>query len=156
MLWYDLATSNNHKTTWQNPSDLTVTYSENGTTITKQEANSTWRYYWYNDPTISTVNVGNRYSIPVPFRIEFDVIAVTGSVILDLFNNVSAEHIDNCVLPVGHITLIHDGIVCKALNDDVEFYSKAMGTDNVRLGFVLNNNNESITFKNFIIYNCKR
>ena len=49
---------------WYNyQSILSISYTENGMTITKDETNNTQRYLYYNDPTISTTKVGGYNSI---------------------------------------------------------------------------------------------
>lgn len=151
LLWYDLATSKNHKNSWDYNSKLNVSYSENGTTISKLEDNTTWRYWFYNDTAISTTKIGNKNSITSPSIIEFDVTEITGSIVTDVMDG-NSHHLDNYQMTtIGHYKIMLDGSKVTVYKDGTLVKSLDM-RGNVRFGFVFNAKNESITYKNLIIY----
>lgn len=155
MLWYDLATDNTKESSWYNPTEyITISYLNDGRTITKNDDSNTWRYFFYNSNEISTVKIGDIYTIPNGTVIEFEVTAITGSVVFDIMDNRN-NHMDNQgTTATGHYKIVLDGTDCKMYKDGATtpYATKTMNGSNVRLGFVMNAYNESITYKNFIIY----
>ena len=152
--WYYQGTDNTKASSWFNSNSyLQVSYSENGTKVTKTEANTEWRYYFYNDSTLSTVLVGNRYSIPVRNAIEFTVTEITGTIILDVFDNNNNHPIPQ-ISETGVYKIVLDGSVMRLFKDGVErtVNPNTLNGTNVRFGFSLNAQNESITFKDMKIY----
>lgn len=145
---------NNHKTTWQNPSNMNVAYSNEGTSITKTENNTTWQFYYYNDISLSSKLVGNRNSIPTGTTIEFEVTQITGSIVADVLDDKNNHQDSYQMSSTGHYKIVLDGTDVKFYKDEVINTSKTKTMDGtcVRFGFVFNAYNESVTFKNFIIY----
>lgn len=151
LLWYDLATSKSHKNSWDFNSQLNVSYSESGTTISKLEDNTTWRYWFYNDTAISTTKIGNKNSITTPSTIEFDVTGITGSIGTDVMDG-NSHHIDNYQITApGHYKIILDGSKATIYKEETLVKSSDM-VGNIRFGFTFNAKNESITYKNLLIY----
>lgn len=98
--------------------------------------------------------MGNRYSIPIPNKIEFEVTNVTGSIVIDILDN-SNNHLDNyTITSTGLYTVELDGTDVKIYKDNetTPVATKTMNGTNIRFGFVLNTPNESITYKNFKVY----
>lgn len=133
---------------------MDISYSENGRTVTKSVTGTDWYYWHYNDSTLSSIKVGNRYSIPIPNKIEFEVTNVTGSIVIDILDN-SNNHLDNyAITSTGLYTVELDGTDVKIYKDNetTPVATKTMNGTNIRFGFVLNTPNESITYKNFKVY----
>ena len=153
--WYDLATDNTKESSWYiDTTNTSVSYDGDGRTVTKTENNSTWRYFYYNTNALSSVLVGNKYSIPTGNVIEFEITAITGSVVFDVMDNLS-NHMDNKgATAIGKYKVVLDGTDCKMYKDDATtpYATGTMSGSNVRFGFVFNAYNESITYKDFKVY----
>ena len=153
--WFDLALDNTKELSWFiDTTNTSVSYNGNGRTVTKTENTSTWRYFYYNTNALSSVLVGNRYSIPTGNVIEFEITAITGSVVFDVMDNLS-NHMDNKgATAIGKYKIVLDGTDCKMYKDDATtpYATGTMNGSNVRFGFVFNAYNESITYKDFKIY----
>ncbi|WP_296789893.1 hypothetical protein [uncultured Methanobrevibacter sp.] len=155
LLWYDLAEDNTKESSWYiDITNTSVSYDRNGRTVTKIDNSTTWRYFYYNSNAISTTTVGTKYTIPTGNVIEFEITAITGSVVFDVLDNLN-NHLDNQgATQTGHYKIVLDGTDCKMYKDNATtpYATKTMNGTNVRFGFIFNAYNESITYKNFLIY----
>ena len=151
--WYDVGTTSTHKNTWvvSDNETTSISYSTNGTTVTKTDDSSTWRYLFYDDSALSSTKVGSRYTIPVYNTIEFDVTAITGTVGLDMLSN-SSDHPTPYISATGHYKIVLDNDTAVLYKDDTLIDTYVLSGENIRFGFSFNSVNESITFKNFVIY----
>ena len=153
--WFDLASDNTKESSWYiDTTNTSVSYDGDGRTVTKIDSASSWRYFQYNDPTLSSTKVGNRYSIPIPNKIEFEVTAITGTVVIDILDNLN-NHLDSyAISATGHYTIELDGTDVKIYKDNgtTPVATKTMNGANIRFGFVFNAYNESITYKDFKVY----
>lgn len=151
--WIYDGRTNSQSSSWYNyQSYITTTYGEDGTTATTDGAIA--RYLFYNDSTISSTKVGGYYSIPNNYAIEFDVTATTGSVqlvFLDDESTANQRFVD--INGTGHYKCEMNGFVVIIYKDNQQQGSPYTLTgNNVQFRFGFNAENESITFKNFIVY----
>lgn len=153
--WFDLALDNTKESSWFiDTTNTSVSYDGDGRTVTKTDDTSTWRYLFYDDSTLSSTKVGGRYSIPIPNKIEFDVTAITGTVVIDIMDNLN-NHLDSySISATGHYTIELDGTDVNVYKDNgtTPVATKTMNGSNIRFGFVFNVYNESITYKDFKVY----
>ena len=150
-----MATDNTKESSWQIDTTNTSVYYENtGRTVTKIDNNTTWRYFYYNSNALSSTQISGRYTIPTGNIIEFEVTSVTGSIVIDVLDNLN-NHYDGAILTAtGIYKVVLDGTDIKIHKDNrtTPITTKTMNGSNVRFGFVMNAYNESITYKDFIIY----
>jgi len=160
-MFYDVGIDSNHKTTsttqstgsWYNGSgNLTVEYSSNGTTVTHSEDNTTVRHFYYNDTSISTVKISGINTLLNHSSIEFDLTAVAGTPQIYFTDGTNNRTLN--IPSTGHYKIVFDGSVIKQYIDDVEvpLNNYAMTGNNIRFSFLLNEQDESFTFKNLVIY----
>lgn len=157
-LWIDKGTATEHKTSWYNYNDLlTVDYPElyNATRVRKLESDTTQRYYYYNDPTISTTKIGGYNSITTPSAIEFDVLSYVGTIQLSLYDGTNTAIHE--ISANGHYKIECNGSTATFSIKNGDSYSqlstpKTFTGSNFRFGFGLNAENEGIVFKDFMIY----
>ena len=138
---------------WHNyQSILSITYNENGMTITKDEQNNTQRYLYYNDSSISTTKIGGYNTITTPIEMLFTVEAITGSIQLVIVDNNSNQRFIE-ITKTGKYKLTFDGstLVVK-LNDTQMGNSYVVDGSNFQFRLGFNAQGESITFKDFTIY----
>lgn len=82
------------------------------------------------------------------------MISLKGGVNIDIFGGDSSNHIDNAMIDTtGHCKIVNTGSITTVYLNDSIINTNAMNVSNIRFGFVLNANNESLTFKNFIVFN---
>ena len=159
--FFDKGVDTDHKTTsttqstgsWYNGSgNLTVEYSSNGTTVTHSEDNTTVRHFYYNDTSISTVKISGINTLLNHSSIEFDLTAVAGTPQIYLTDGTNNRTLN--LSSTGHYKIVFDGSVIKQYIDDVEvpLNNYAMTGNNIRFSFLLNEQDESFTFKNLVIY----
>lgn len=75
---------------------------------------------------------------------------------IDILDNANPQnHMDKsnqALSATGHYKYVFDGENCICYKDDIEQWRANCNGTHYRFGFQLNRQNESITFKNFIIY----
>ena len=152
--WFDDGTASNHKRSWYNYNDiLVIDYPAmyDATRVRKLEDNTTQRYYFYNDITVSTLKINGINTITNPSTIEFDVVSIVGTIqlsLLDIGGNIVIQEIS----ANGHYKLVCDGSKVSFYRDNVLLAQpKTLTGSHFRFAFGLNNQNEGIVFKNFNI-----
>ena len=159
--FYDEATNTTHKTvvsttnstgSWLNASNgITVAYSSNGTTLTNPDG--TTRHFFYHDTSITSTKVGAYNSILNNHAIEFDLNALTGTPDMYLTDGTNNKTLN--FTATGHYKIVLDGSRVHLYKDGVEQTltgSVTMTGTNVRVSFLLNAADESLTFKQFMVY----
>lgn len=138
---------------WYNyQSILSISYNENGMTITKDETNNTQRYLYYNDPTISTTKVGGYNSITTPIEMLFNVTAITGSIQLVIVDNNSNQRFID-ITEIGNYKLTFNGsTLVIQLNDAQLGNSYVVDGSNFQFRCGFNVQGESITIQDFTVY----
>ena len=153
--WVDYFTNENHQpnASWflSSLENLSRTRNSNGTTVTKTESNNTWRYLFYDDSTLSTTKIGNRYSIPLPCIIEFDVTGITNKPRIDLMSDTVNTPITKEIQDMAHYKVVLNQSTCVIYQNSTSIYDGAFTGSNIRFGFSFDAYNESITLRNFRI-----
>ena len=152
--WIYAGTDNTQASSWYNYNSLiAISYDDNGTTATTDGA--TTRYLYYNDSTVTTEKVGNFYAIPKNYMIEFDVTDITGSVsvyALDSSNTPKSKDLSE----TGHYKVIFNGEKLIVYKDGVEItdpsHPLTLSGNYIQFRFGFNATDESITFRDFIVY----
>ena len=153
--FYDIATDNTKESSWYiDTTNTSVSYDGDGRTVTKTDNSQSWRYIFYDSNAITSTKVGNRYAIPIPNIIEFEITAITGSIIFEIRDDNNNSMINQGAIATGHYKIVLDGTDCKMYKDNATtpFASATMNGNNIRFGFMFDNYNESITYKNFKVY----
>lgn len=152
--FYDKATDNTKSSSWYNGnSALQVNYSSNGTTLTNVDATATNRHYFYNDPSISTVKLSGMYTILNNSAIEFEITDITSQIEVYLTDGTNNKSVP--ISTTGLYKIVIDGENIHLFKDGVEQTltgSVVMNGTNIRVSFLLNTTNESVTFKDFKVY----
>lgn len=153
--WVDYFTNENHQpnASWflSSLENLSRTRDSNGTTVTKTESNSTWRYLFYDDSTLSTTKIGNRYSIPLPCIIEFDVTGITNKPRIDVMSDTVNTPITKEIQNLAHYKMVLNQSTCVLYENSTIIDSREFTGNNIRFGFSFDAYNESITLRNFRI-----
>lgn len=151
-LIYDDCTSETSGRWYNYNNILSVQYGTDGVTFTKSEENTTQRYIYYNDSTISTVKIGGYNTITTPSTIEFNVSAITDTiqlVFVDSNNNQRFIEISS----IGLYKLVMNGSTLVIYKDGQQQGSSyVLDGANTQFRFGFNAQNESITFKDLAIY----
>ena len=152
--FYDEAIDNTKASSYAHNDQLTVAYSLSGTTLTHINDNTTNVHFLYNDSAISSTKVSGYYTILNNMAIEFDLTELSGTQIevylTDGTNNRSAA-----ITSTGHYKIVLDGQRINLFKNGEEQTlpgTTTMTGTNVRWSFLLNAYNESLTFKNLMIY----
>ena len=159
--FYDPAVDSNHKTvsttstgtgSWLNVSgNITVAYSSNGTSLTNPD--NTSRHFFYHDTCITSTKVGSYNSILNDSAIEFEITAITSQIEVYLTDGTNNKSFP--ITETGAYRIILDGSIVHLYKDGVEQTlagTNTMTGTNVRVSFLLNAANESVTFRNFLVY----
>ena len=152
--FYDIATNDSKASSWYNgDSALQVSYSSNGRTLTNVDATATNRHYFYNDPSISIVKLGGMYTILNNSAIEFEITEITSQIEMYLTDGTNNKSVP--ISSTGLYKIVIDGENIHLFKDGVEQTltgSVVMNGSNIRVSFLLNATNESVTFKDFKVY----
>ena len=153
--FYDPAIDNTKASSYTyNNSQLSVAYSDNGTKITYLQEATTNVQFFYNDSAISSTKIGNYYTILNNMAVEFDLTELTGtSIEVYLTDGTNSRSI--AITSTGHYKVTIDGTRIHLFKDGEEQTlsgTVTMTGANIRLSFLLNAYNESLTFKDLMIY----
>ena len=152
--FYDKATDNTKASSYYNYNSLIdVSYSDNGTKLTHSEDSTTNRHFYYNSNAISSVQISGMYTILNNMAIEFDLTEINGTIDVYLTDGSNSRGIS--LNSTGHYKITIDGERLHLFKDGVEQSlsgTVTMTGDNIRWSFLLNSYDESLTFKNLMIY----
>ena len=153
--FYDPGTDNTKASSYTyNNTQISVAYSSNGTKITHIENNTTNTHFLYNDPVISSTKISNYYTILNNMAVEFDLTELDGTQI-DVYLTDGTNSRSLPITSTGHYKVTIDGTRVHLFKDGEEQTltgTVTMNGTNIRLSFLLNAYNESLTFKNLMIY----
>jgi len=85
------------------------------------------------------------------FAVEFDVTAITGTVRFQIYSNSTSNGSNWDFSQTGHYKITYDGTTVKKYYNNTLFDSVSATIGTARVGFIVEQN-ESVTFKNFMIY----
>ena len=150
----DKATDNTKASSYYNYNRLIdVSYSDNGTKLIHSENSTTNRHFYYNSNAISSVQISGMYTILNNMAIEFDLTEINGTIDVYLTDGSNSRGIG--LTSTGHYKITIDGERLHLFKDGVEQSlsgTVTMTGDNIRWSFLLNSYNESLTFKDLMIY----
>ena len=150
-LFYDKGTLAEHKTDYSSDSSISVSYSDDGTTLSRSQTAYSINYMSAINGVYQWRDSSKDYCIEVDIN-DFDNRSDGGGIsvgfggttqsIYQLNNNVHSGN--------GHLKIVTDGDSYKCYWNDVEKTTKTMTNNN---GFIFSlYRNPTITFKNLVIY----
>ena len=143
--FYDTCITGSSSTWVQNGTDGSNTLTDNGRVI---EGDSTGVAMFFAQKVGQT----GMYCWNDPLTIEFDAIAVTGEVRLQIYSSSTLVGWNYDFIQTGHYKVVYDGTNITRYLDGVQQGSPVARTlTNSRIGFIAESG-ESVTFKNFVIY----
>ena len=148
-----VATSTSGTGGWLNTNgaNLTVTYSSNGTTLTNVDG--TTRHFYYHDTSITSTKLGNYNTILNNMAIEFEVTAISSQIEVYLTDGTNNKSVP--ITETGNYKIVFDGSIVHLFKDNVEQTltgTNTMNGTNIRVSFLTNATNESVTFRKFMAY----
>lgn len=152
--FYDEAIDNTKASSYAHNDQLTVAYSLSGTTLTHINDNTTNVHFLYNDSAISSTKVSGYYTILNNMAIEFDLTELSGTQI-EVYLTDGTNNRSIGLTSTGHYKLVLDGQRINLFKNGEEQTlpeTTTMTGTNIRWSFLLNAYNESLTFRNLMIY----